>query len=88
MKKILQDLSYEELQTLVETLGEKKFRAKQLAEGLTQGKRISDISSLSKSFKETLLNEYEDAPVDDYIPPEPPERKGELKNLEEELPFD
>ena len=32
--------------------------------------------------------EYEDAPVDDYIPPEPPERKGELKNLEEELPFD
>ena len=38
MKKILQDLSFDELNTLVLALGEKKFRAKQLADGLSQGK--------------------------------------------------
>ncbi len=63
MKKILQDLSYAELEALVLTLGEKKFRAKQLYEGLMQGKAISEITSLSKAFKQTLLEEYEDSPV-------------------------
>ncbi|MBR2646047.1 MAG: 23S rRNA (adenine(2503)-C(2))-methyltransferase RlmN [Clostridia bacterium] len=63
MKKILQDLSYAELETLVLSLGEKKFRAKQLYEGLMQGKTISQISSLSKAFKERLLEEYEDETV-------------------------
>ncbi|MBQ8394682.1 MAG: 23S rRNA (adenine(2503)-C(2))-methyltransferase RlmN [Clostridia bacterium] len=63
MKKILQDLSYNELESLVLALGEKKFRAKQLYEGLTQGKKISEITSLSKTFKERLCEEYEDAPV-------------------------
>ncbi len=63
MKKILQDLSYAEIEELVLALGEKKFRAKQLYEGLTQGKTISGITSLSKAFKERLLEEYEDEPV-------------------------
>ena len=63
MKKILQDLSFAEVESLVLALGEKKFRAKQLFEGLTQGKRVSDITSLSKAFKEQLLQEYEDTPV-------------------------
>ena len=63
MKKILQDLSYAELETLVLELGEKKFRAKQLYEGLMQGKAISEITSLSKAFKERLLTEYEDRTV-------------------------
>ncbi len=63
MKKILQDLSYAELEELVLSLGEKKFRAKQLYEGLMQGKAISQISSISKAFKETLLQEYEDSPI-------------------------
>lgn len=63
MKKILQDLSFAEIESLVLALGEKKFRAKQLFEGLTQGKRVSDITSLSKAFKEQLLQEYEDTPV-------------------------
>ena len=31
--------------------------------------------------------EYE-APEDDYIPPEPPMRKGELKATDDELPFE
>ena len=63
MKKILQDLSYAELEALVLELGEKKFRAKQLYEGLMQGKTILGITSLSKPFKERLLEEYENEPV-------------------------
>ena len=63
MKKILQDFSYAEAENLVLSLGEKKFRAKQLFEGLTQGKSIEGISSLPKSFKEKLCEEYENAPV-------------------------
>ena len=63
MKKILQDLSFAELETLVLSLGEKKFRAKQLFDGLMQGKAIEDITSLSKAFKKQLLEKYEDIPV-------------------------
>ncbi len=63
MKKILQDLNYAEIEALVLSWGEKKFRAKQLYEGLMQGKAISAVTSLSKPFKEKLLEEYEDAPV-------------------------
>ena len=63
MKKILQDLNYNQIEELVLSLGEKKFRAKQLYEVLTQGKSIENISSLSKVFKEKLLEEYENQPV-------------------------
>ncbi|MBE5745324.1 MAG: 23S rRNA (adenine(2503)-C(2))-methyltransferase RlmN [Clostridiales bacterium] len=63
MKKILQDLNFAETEALVLSLGEKKFRAKQLFEGLTQGKAITEISSLSKDFKAKLCEEYEDKPV-------------------------
>ena len=63
MKKILQDLSYAEMQGLMAELGEKSFRTKQLYEGLTQGKAISEISSISKVLKEKLLETYEDKPI-------------------------
>ena len=63
MKRILQDLSFDEVEELTLGLGEKKFRAKQLFEGLTQGKAITQISSLSKQFKETLCAQFEDEPV-------------------------
>ncbi len=63
MKKILQDLSYAEIEGLILELGEKKFRAKQLYEGLMQGKAITAISSLSGALKERLLKEYEDSPL-------------------------
>ena len=63
MKKIIQDLSFAELEALVLALGEKKFRAKQLYDGLMQGKAITQISSLSKVFKERLLEEFEDVTV-------------------------
>lgn len=62
MKKILQDLSFSELENLILSLGEKKFRAKQLYDGLIKGKKISEIN-ISPSLRENLLNEYEDEPV-------------------------
>ncbi len=63
MKEILQDLSFEELGALVLSLGEKKFRASQLWRGLMQGKKISDITDLSKAFKAKLLERFEDEPL-------------------------
>ena len=63
MKKIIQDLSFAELEALVLALGEKKFRAKQLYEGLMQGKAITQISSISKALKERLCEEFEDVTV-------------------------
>lgn len=62
MKKILQDLSFEELENLILSFGEKKFRAKQLYDGLMRGKKISEIN-VTPQLRSLLLNEYEDEPV-------------------------
>ena len=62
MKQVLQDLSYGELAALTAALGEKTFRAKQLYEGLMQGKKISDLP-VSAAMRSALLETYEDAPV-------------------------
>ena len=63
MKKIIQDLSLLEMEELTLALGEKKFRAKQLYEGIMQGKTIDGITSLSNAFKERLKEEYENEPI-------------------------
>ena len=63
MKKILQDLTFSQIEELTLALGEKKFRAKQLFEGLTQGKTIDGITPLSKDFKEKLKAEFENEPI-------------------------
>lgn len=63
MKEVLQDLSFAEITKLVEEYREKKFRATQLYRGLMQGRAISEISDLSKAFKEKLLERFEDRPV-------------------------
>lgn len=63
MKQILQDLSFTQLENLILSLGEQKFRAKQLYQGLMQGKAISEIVTLSKTLKEKLLQIYEDQPI-------------------------
>lgn len=63
MKKILQDLTYGELETLAEEYGEPRFRADQIRRGLTAGDRISAISGLPKSFRAKLLERFEDEPV-------------------------
>lgn len=62
MKKIIQDLSYLELENLIESCGEKKFRAQQLNLGLMRGRKISEIN-IPAPLREKLLEEYEDEPV-------------------------
>lgn len=62
MKKILQDLSYERIEELIISLGEKKFRANQIYSGLNLGKSITDLN-IPKPLKEELLKEYENEPL-------------------------
>ncbi|MDE7400832.1 MAG: 23S rRNA (adenine(2503)-C(2))-methyltransferase RlmN [Clostridia bacterium] len=64
MKRIIQDLDYNQISELVVSLGQPKFRAKQLFLGITQGKKLSEISVLPQSFRERLLDEFEDCPVE------------------------
>ncbi|MDE5766588.1 MAG: 23S rRNA (adenine(2503)-C(2))-methyltransferase RlmN [Clostridia bacterium] len=64
MKRIIQDLDYNQISELVVSLGQPRFRAKQLFLGITQGKRISEISVLPQSFRDKLLSEFEDCPVE------------------------
>ncbi|MGN0806730.1 MAG: 23S rRNA (adenine(2503)-C(2))-methyltransferase RlmN [Candidatus Coproplasma sp.] len=63
MKSIIQDLNYRQIEELVLELGEKKFRAKQLYEGLMQGKRISEIN-LPKALRAELCEKFEDCPIE------------------------
>lgn len=62
MKKILQDLTYNQIEELVLYYGEKKFRAKQLYDGILRGKRISEMN-VSPTLRQKLLEEYEDEPL-------------------------
>lgn len=63
MKDIIQDLSYNQIEGLISSLGEKKFRAKQLYEGLMQGKNISQITVLPAQLKRRLTEMFEDCAV-------------------------
>ncbi|MGN1104884.1 MAG: 23S rRNA (adenine(2503)-C(2))-methyltransferase RlmN [Candidatus Coproplasma sp.] len=63
MKSIIQDLNFRQIEDLVLELGEKKFRAKQLYEGLMQGKRIGEIN-LPKALREQLTERYEDCTIE------------------------
>ena len=62
-KTDIKSLNQKELAEFIVSLGEKAFRAKQIYEGLMQGKTITGITSLSKTLKERLLEEFEDEPV-------------------------
>ena len=55
---MLLDLDFQELTQYVLSLGEQKFRAKQLYEALTMGKTLEEISNLPKSFKEKIEKDY------------------------------
>ncbi len=61
--KIIQDLSLQEMQDLVVSLGEPQYRAKQLYENIYMGKRIEEISNLPQSFKNALLGAFVDEPI-------------------------
>lgn len=63
MKECLLDFSFEELQNLIETLGEKKFRTGQIFKSLHLGLDFDAMTDISKSFRERLSNEYDAQPV-------------------------
>ncbi|MBQ9781901.1 MAG: 23S rRNA (adenine(2503)-C(2))-methyltransferase RlmN, partial [Clostridia bacterium] len=64
--KILQDYSYEELNEIVLSYGEKKYRTGQIYRALANGLKISEITEISKAFRDKLLQEYYDEPVSLY----------------------
>ena len=61
--KILQDLNLEELKNLINSYNEKPFRALQIFSALHSGTKISEISTISKTLRERLLEEYVDEPI-------------------------
>lgn len=65
MQTIL-DFNFEKLKEIILSLNEPSFRSKQLFEGLHSGKKLEEISNISKAFKEKLLSKYLDFPAEIY----------------------
>ncbi|MBR6737658.1 MAG: 23S rRNA (adenine(2503)-C(2))-methyltransferase RlmN [Clostridia bacterium] len=61
--KILQDYGLESLKNLIAQMGEKPFRAGQIMRSLHQGRAISEMTDLSKDFREKLLENFVDNPA-------------------------
>ncbi len=61
--KILQDLTYENLKELVTSLNEKPFRVGQIFRSLHSGRKISEMTDLSSTLRQKLLDEFVDEPV-------------------------
>lgn len=61
--EILHDYSLEELKTLFCGLKEKPYRAAQVFKGLHSGKKISELTDLSKDLRNELTEKYADEPV-------------------------
>ena len=61
---ILSDLSVDELKTLVDKYGEKPYRAGQIFRAVSNGQKISEMTELSKTFREKLLENFVDEPVE------------------------
>lgn len=62
--RILSDLSVDELKTLVDKYGEKPYRAGQIFRAVSNGQKISEMTELSKTFREKLLENFVDEPVE------------------------
>ena len=60
---ILLDYSLKEMEQIVEQIGEKKFRAKQIYTGLYQGKTFNQISNISENLKQKLIENYVSQPI-------------------------
>ena len=63
MKKILQDLSLEELEAELVAQGEKKYRAAQVYSGLLSGKTLEELPAVPGALKEKLKETYENQPI-------------------------
>ena len=62
--EILHDFSLGEIKNLIEEMGEKPFRAGQIFRGIHSGKKISEITDISKDFRNKLLERFADSPVE------------------------
>ncbi len=62
-KRDIKSLSYEEVLTFAEELGEKKFRAGQIVKSLWAGLSFSEMTELSLPLREKLPAEYIDQPT-------------------------
>ena len=65
MRNLL-DLDFSEIEKLVEDLGEKKFRAKQLFLAMNSYKNANEITNLSKDFLVKLGSEFVFCPLEIY----------------------
>jgi len=63
LKECLLNFSYAELENLILSLGEKKFRAGQIFRSLHLGLEFNDMTDLSKVFREKLIESYDAQPV-------------------------
>ena len=63
MKECLLNLNYEELENLIISLGEKKFRAGQIFRSLHLGLDFDEMTDISKAFRERLKSDYDAQPV-------------------------
>ena len=63
MRDCLLNFSYTELENLILTLGEKKFRTRQIFRALHQGLEFGDMTDISKVFREKLIESYDAQPV-------------------------
>ncbi len=63
MKDCLLNFSFEELQNLIESLGEKKFRTGQIFKSLHLGLDFDAMTDISKLLREKLSSEYDAQPV-------------------------
>ena len=63
MKESLLNLNYGELENLIVSLGEKKFRAGQIFRSLHLGLDFNDMTDISKVFRESLESQFNAQPV-------------------------
>ncbi len=61
---ILADYSFDDLRNLITALNEKPYRATQVFSNVANGKAISEMSDISKSLKERLLQDYCDCALE------------------------
>ena len=64
MKECLLNYSYDELKNLIVELGEKSFRAGQIFKALHLGLHFSEMTELSKNFREKLDEKYCAQPIE------------------------
>ena len=78
--RILQDYNENEIKDILLSLGEKSYRAKQILRGFSSGRKLSEITDLSKDFRNVLTANYCDLPVE-IIEKKVSEKDGTVKYL-------